>query len=110
MVDETKLNQFIGQMLGDLGGALSVSLVRIGDRLGLYKALHESGPMTAERTGDKADIAERYAREWLSHQAASGYLSYDPAAANSPCRPNRRWYSPSPTALSTCKAVSISRR
>jgi hypothetical protein len=40
MVDETKLNAFIGQMLGDLGGALSVPLVRIGDRLGLYKALH----------------------------------------------------------------------
>ena len=41
MVDETKLNQFIGQMLGDLGGAFSVPLVRIGDRLGLYKALKE---------------------------------------------------------------------
>jgi hypothetical protein len=40
MVDETKLNAFIGQMLGDLGGALSVPLVRIGDPLGLYKALH----------------------------------------------------------------------
>jgi SAM-dependent methyltransferase len=78
MVDETKLNQFIGQILGDLGGALSVSLVRIGDRLGLYKALHESGPMSSGELATKTHIAERYAREWLSHQAASGYLSYDP--------------------------------
>src|ERR1700675_4794498 len=78
MVDETKLNQFIGQMLGDLGGALSVSLVRIGDRLGLYKALHESGPMSSGELATKTHIAERYAREWLSHQAASGYLTYDP--------------------------------
>ena len=80
MVDETKLNQFIGQMLGDLGGALSVSLVRIGDRLGFYKALHVDGPMTSSELATRINIAERYAREWLSHQAASGYLSYDPAS------------------------------
>ena len=80
MIDENKLNQFIGQMLGDLGGALSVSLVRIGDRLGLYKALHADGPMTPGELAARADIAERYAREWLSHQAASGYLSYDPGS------------------------------
>ena len=76
-VDEAKLNQFIGQMLGDLGGALSVPLVRIGDRLGLYKALHADGPMTPAELATKANVAERYAREWLSHQAASGYLAYD---------------------------------
>jgi SAM-dependent methyltransferase len=76
-VDEAKLNQFIGQMLGDLGGALSVPLVRIGDRLGLYKALHADGPMTPAELAAKTNVAERYAREWLSHQAASGYLTYD---------------------------------
>jgi 2-polyprenyl-3-methyl-5-hydroxy-6-metoxy-1,4-benzoquinol methylase len=77
LVDETRLNQFLGQMLNDLGGALSVSLVRMGDRLGLYKTLHLNGPMTSGELAVKANVAERYAREWLSHQAASGYLSYD---------------------------------
>ena len=77
-IDEAKLNQFVGQMLGDLGGALSVPLVRIGDRLGLYKALHADGPMTPAELAGRTSIAERYAREWLSHQAASGYLAYDP--------------------------------
>jgi SAM-dependent methyltransferase len=77
MLDEAKLNQFIGQVLGDLGGALSVPLVRIGDQLGLYKALHASGPMTPGELASEAGIAERYAREWLSHQAASGYVTYD---------------------------------
>ena len=79
MVNEEKLNQFIGQMLGDLGGALSVSMVRMGDRLGLYKALHLNGSMTAAELATKANVAERYTREWLSHQVASGYLSYDPS-------------------------------
>jgi hypothetical protein len=79
MVDETKLNQFIGQILGDLGGAFSVPMVRMGDRLGLYAALHENGAMTAKELATKTKIAERYAREWLSHQAASGYLTFDAA-------------------------------
>ncbi len=48
MVDDAKLHQFMGQMLSDLGGAASVALVRIGDALGLYKALHERGPMTVD--------------------------------------------------------------
>jgi len=80
-MDEAKLQQFIGKILGDLGGALSVPLVRIGDRLGLYRALHEAGPMTVGELAAKAGIAERYAREWLSHQAASGYLAYEPTTA-----------------------------
>ena len=79
MVDEAKLNQFIGQILGDLGGAFSVSLVRMGDRLGLYKTLHANGAMSSGELAAKAGIAERYAREWSCHQAASGYLAYDPA-------------------------------
>ena len=78
MVDETKLNAFMDKILGDLGGALSVPMVRMGEKFGLYKALHEQGPMTSAELAAKTNVAERYAREWLSHQAASGYLEYDP--------------------------------
>lgn len=78
--DEAKLHEFVGKLLGDLGGAFSVSLVRLGDRLGLYKALRTHGPMTSDQLAARAGIAERYAREWLAQQAASGYLSYDPAS------------------------------
>jgi SAM-dependent methyltransferase len=79
MVDEAKLNQFLGQIFGDIGGALSVPLVRIGDKLGLYKALNQDGPMNSSELAAKTKIAERYAREWLCQQAASGYLTYDAA-------------------------------
>ena len=77
-VDETKLNQFIGQMLGDLGGASSIAMVRLGDALGLYETLHAEGPMTCIELARTAKVNERYLREWLSHQAASNYLAYDP--------------------------------
>ena len=80
MVDEGKLHQFIGQMLGDLGGAASISLVRIGDSLGLYKALHAKGSMTCAELAQEVGVNQRYLREWLSHQAASNYLSYEPAS------------------------------
>ena len=79
MVNDAKLHQFVGQMLSDLGGAASVALVRIGDALGLYKTLHSRGPSTVAELGAATGVNERYLREWASHQAASNYLSYDPA-------------------------------
>lgn len=78
MFDEAKLHQFVGQMLGDLGGAASVAMVRIGDALGLYKALHTKGPMNSGELAASVGGSERYLREWLAQQAASNYLAYDP--------------------------------
>lgn len=80
-IDEGKLNTFIGQMLSDLGGASSIAMVRLGDTLGLYQAIHANGPMTSAELAKAAKVDERYLREWLSHQAASNYLSYDPVTA-----------------------------
>src|SRR5947208_14308442 len=79
MVNEGKLHQFIGQLLGDLGGASSIAMVRIGDALGLYKTLHVKGAMNSRELAAAVGADERYLREWLSNQAASNYLSYDPA-------------------------------
>ena len=79
MVDEDKLHEFLGRLLGDLGGAFIVPLVRIGETFGVYKALDAGGPMTSAELADKTGLAERYLREWLAAQAASHYLAYDPA-------------------------------
>jgi ubiquinone/menaquinone biosynthesis C-methylase UbiE len=79
-VDADKLNTFIGQMLSDLGGASSVALVRMGDALGFYKILQGKGPMTCLELAEAAKVDERYLREWLSHQASSNYLAYEPAS------------------------------
>ncbi|MBX5479530.1 MAG: methyltransferase domain-containing protein [Pyrinomonas methylaliphatogenes] len=76
-VDETKLQDFVGKMLGDLAIALSSSLGYIGQRLGLYKALAESGPMTPQELASHTGTTQRYIREWLINQAACGYVEYD---------------------------------
>src|ERR1700744_602417 len=52
----------------------------MGDKLGLYKALNEHGPMTSGELAMRTNVAERYAREWLAHQTSSGYPEYDPAS------------------------------
>jgi SAM-dependent methyltransferase len=79
-LDENKLHEFVGKMLGDLGGALSVPGVRLGVRLGLFDALNEGGPATAGELARRAGgLTERYVREWALAQAANGYVGYDPA-------------------------------
>jgi Methyltransferase domain len=79
-LNETKLNELIGKMLGDLGGAFSVPTTRIGFRLGLFEALERGGPATAEDLAARAGgLAPRYVREWALAQAANGFIGFDPA-------------------------------
>src|SRR5271163_1995695 len=75
-LDMDKLNAFIGRFVGDLGAAVHAGMVVLGDRLGLYKAL-AAHPMTSAELAAKTATDERYVREWLSSQAAGGYVTYD---------------------------------
>ena len=78
-IDATKLETFVGQALVELGATLNAALVVMGDQLGLYRAMAESGPTTSTDLAGKTGVAERYVREWLNAQAAGGYVEYDPA-------------------------------
>jgi len=80
-IDEAKLNAFVGKMLGDLGGAISVPTVRLGMRLGLFQALAEGPATSAELARRAGGLHERYVREWALAQAANGYVDFDPATA-----------------------------
>ncbi|GAA0650743.1 methyltransferase domain-containing protein [Brevundimonas lenta] len=79
-MDQQRLDQFMGKMVGDLGAAVSAALVIVGDKLGLYKQLAEGGPQTPAQLAERVGARERYVREWLNAQAASGYVDYDPAS------------------------------
>ena len=78
-IDKDKLNAFMGRFVGDIGAAMHAGTVLLGDQLGLYKAL-AVGPMSAEQLARATQTDARYVREWLSAQAASGYVEYDAAA------------------------------
>jgi len=75
-VDTNKLEQFLGQFVTDLGATVHAGMVVIGDRLGLYKAL-AAGPLTPKELAAITRTDERYVREWLSSQAAGGYITYN---------------------------------
>ncbi|MGA2882299.1 MAG: class I SAM-dependent methyltransferase [Bryobacteraceae bacterium] len=79
-LDMDKLHQFMGQAVGDMGAAMHAVLVLLGDRLGLYKAMADSRPVTPAELAQRTGSHERYVREWLNANAASGYVSYDAAA------------------------------
>ncbi len=74
-----KLNAFVGKMLGDLGAIATAALVIIGDKLGLYRELQKGESLTSAELAERTGTAERYVREWLANQAASGYLEYEAA-------------------------------
>src|SRR3546814_11347522 len=74
-LDGDKLNQLVGKMLADLGGAYSVPTVRIGHRLGLFGSLHDAGPATADELAGRLGLAPRYVREWALAQAANRYVT-----------------------------------
>ncbi|ELY61690.1 class I SAM-dependent methyltransferase [Natronococcus jeotgali] len=77
-IDEQKLNDLVETSLVDLGATIHAALAVIGDELGLYTALDESGPLTSAEVAEETDTAERYVREWLRAQAAGGYVTYNP--------------------------------
>jgi SAM-dependent methyltransferase len=77
--DEQKLQRFMERMVGEFGAIASAPLIALGDRLGIYKALDKQDWMTSEQVASHADLAERYVREWLAAQAASGFIQYDAA-------------------------------
>jgi len=78
-LDESKLNAFMGHAVEDMGAAMHAALVVVGDKLGLYKAMADAGPLTPTQLATKTSTDARYVREWLNANAASGYVTYDAA-------------------------------
>ena len=76
-MNEEKLHQLLGKMVTELGAAVMGAHIIIGDKLGLYKALSSNGGLTSLQLSEKTGTTERYVREWLAAQAASGYIEYN---------------------------------
>jgi len=79
-VNDAKLQEFLGKVVTDVGAAMSAALVIIGDKLGLYRAMAASGPITPVELAKRTETTERYVREWLNAQAAGGYVTFDPSS------------------------------
>ena len=78
-IDEQKLESLLGKMVNELGAAANAALVLLGDKLGLYRALVVHGPQSSDELARQTNTNERYVREWLSAQAASGFVTFNVA-------------------------------
>ena len=73
-MDETILHEFMGKLVNDMGGAAMMASVIVGEELGLYRAMADGAPVTADDLAAKTHCNPRLTREWLNAQAASGYV------------------------------------
>jgi 2-polyprenyl-3-methyl-5-hydroxy-6-metoxy-1,4-benzoquinol methylase len=79
-IDPARLDEFMARFVQDFGAGATAPLVVLGDKLGLYKAMADGAPVTPAELAERTECNERYIREWLCQQAASGYLDYDAGA------------------------------
>jgi SAM-dependent methyltransferase len=78
---EEQRDALVGRLFEAALGAMDLYSLYVGDRLGLYRALADSGPLTSAGLAQAAGVHERYTREWLEQQAATGLLEVDDVAA-----------------------------
>ncbi len=74
MSSESTAEALVERLFGACIGAMDLLHVYVGDRLGLYRALAAAGPVTARQLAERCEVDERYAREWLEHQAVAGIV------------------------------------
>ena len=76
-IDQAKLDQLIGKVIGDVAGATGVFMAYLGDQTGVYRAIDESGPQTIIQLSKRTGLNEKYLREWLGANAGAGYVTFD---------------------------------
>lgn len=76
-IDNAKFDALYQMSLGHVAGAMSLLIAYMGDRLGLYRVMRDMGPASSEMIAARSQLNERYVREWLSANAAAGYIDWD---------------------------------
>ena len=79
-INSTELQTLVMHAFNDLSSSYGGVMISIGNKLGLYKAMENAGPLNAAEIAQRAHCAERYVREWLHSQVAGGYLIYHPSS------------------------------
>ncbi|WP_274425413.1 class I SAM-dependent methyltransferase [Chelativorans sp. YIM 93263] len=77
--DMSAAEAFTGQVGATLNSGAVAAMMSIGHRLGLFNVLAEMPPSTSGAIAERAELAERYVREWLAVMVTGGVVKYDPA-------------------------------
>ena len=76
-IDEAKLEAFMGKVVTEMGAGLGMPLHRLGDQLGIWKAMAGAGPLTPTDVAERTGCYERHIREWLAAESVGGFVEYD---------------------------------
>lgn len=71
---EEGTRDIVDRVIADVGGAFATGLAYIGDRLGMFRALADAGPLGSAELAGQIGLDERYVREWLKAMVSAGYL------------------------------------
>ena len=74
---QERIEQFAGEVVTDLAAAMAGVMTNLGHKLGLYRAMAESGPINSDELARRTATNERSVREWLNGQVAGGYVLFD---------------------------------
>src|SRR5690348_2571788 len=75
-IDETKIEQLIGKVIGDVAGAMGVFMAYIGDQAGVFAAMDGAGPLTCDELAARTGLNPKYLHEWLGSVSAAGYVTF----------------------------------
>ncbi len=75
-LDDDAVRLMAYRVWGFKQGELVSLLIHLGDRLGLYRAMADAGPLTSHDLAARSDLDERWVREWLWAQAAAELVDH----------------------------------
>ena len=78
-IDEARLEQQVGKVIGDVAGAMSLFMAYLGDQAGIFATMDGAGPLTCDALAEKTGLNPKYLHEWLGSVSAAGYITFDPA-------------------------------
>ena len=79
-LDEAKVGELCGRLFNATIDMGEIATLYFGEKLGLYDALVEKGPITASKLAEHLGLSERYLKEWLEQQAIAGFIDVEDAA------------------------------
>ena len=88
--DHGRVMELFGSVFNDVAGSVAIMMSYLGDQTGVYRAMDKLGPATASSIAIESQVDERYLLEWLSSNAARGYVTYDDDISYSVYRLSRR--------------------
>lgn len=76
--DQGKADDFADRLIESLNAGATTVMIGIGHRTRLFDHLDGQPPLTSQQLANRADLNERYVREWLNAMVVSRIIDYDP--------------------------------